>query len=78
MAGIFEVPFTTFLAYNIPGIIIGVGQFIVVGYFFGNKYELVLWIVERYMLLFFVLAILVIGLYWYMKKSRKEKTGTSH
>jgi membrane-associated protein len=72
-AGIFEVPYPTFLMYNIPGIMIGVGQFIAVGYFFGNRYELVMWIVERYTLLLLGIAALIFFMYWYLKKRYKRK-----
>jgi membrane-associated protein len=67
-AGIFDVPFGTFLLYNIPGIFIGVGQFIIAGYFFGNRYELVLWLVGRYALLFVVVLGTAVALYIYGKK----------
>jgi membrane-associated protein len=79
-AGIFEVPFTTFLAYNIPGILIGVGQFIAVGYFFGDRYQLVLWIVERYSLLILLLlaALFVLYLYFTSQKQPEKKKHASH
>jgi membrane-associated protein len=70
LAGVFEIPFGTFLLYNIPGVLIGVGEFIVVGYFFGNRYELVLWWIERYFLLFFLLVALGLFLRWYWKKRK--------
>jgi membrane-associated protein len=73
-AGIFEVPYPTFLLYNIPGILIGIGQIVAVAYFFGNRYELVLWIIERYTLFFAV--VIGIGFYlWYIFKKRKQKQG---
>ena len=72
LAGIFDVPFGTFLAYNIPGVLIGVGEFIVVGYYFGDRYVTVLWLIERYLLLFFVLLALGILGYWYLKKARRH------
>jgi membrane-associated protein len=67
LAGIFDIPLNTFLMYNIPGVIIGCGEFIVAGYYFGNRYALVLWIFERY---FILLTLVVIGLLvarWYLK-----------
>jgi membrane-associated protein len=67
-AGIFEVPFGTFLFYNIPGVLVGCGEFIAAGYFFGNRYEIVLWIVERYSLLIVLLLAGAFCIYLYFKK----------
>ena len=35
MAGVFGLDYATFIRFNTLGILIGIGQFIVVGYFFG-------------------------------------------
>ena len=71
-AGIFKIPFKKFLLYNIPGVLVGCGEFIVAGYFFGNNYELVLWVVERYTAIAVVLLIVAAGTYWYFVKRRKD------
>jgi membrane-associated protein len=76
-AGIFEIPFKTFLLYNIPGVIIGVGEFIVAGYFFGNRYELVLWLAERYMVLFAVAVGFIFFMFWYLKKQKEHRGSRS-
>jgi membrane-associated protein len=72
IAGIFEIPFKKFLMYNIPGVIVGCGEFIIAGYFFGNQYALILYIIERYILA----LILALGSFflirWYIKKRRRE------
>ncbi|MEI7720170.1 MAG: DedA family protein [bacterium] len=47
-AGIYKVPYRKFIVYNVPGVIVGIGQFLVVGYFFGNQYKLILAIVQKY------------------------------
>ncbi len=36
LAGIFRLNYTTFLRFNTPAVIIGISQFILVGYFFGS------------------------------------------
>jgi membrane-associated protein len=72
-AGIFEIPFRKFLLYNIPGVLIGCGEFIVAGYFFGNRYELVLWLVERYMLLLILIVSFAVLLVWYFRKYHMKK-----
>jgi membrane-associated protein len=72
-AGIFEIPFRKFLLYNIPGVIIGCGEFIIAGYFFGNRYELVLWIIERYTVLIVMVIAGAAFMFWYFKKYHASK-----
>ncbi len=72
LAGVYQVPYKTFIRYNIPGVILGVGQFILIGYFFGYKYEDVMWFVERYSVFVIVIALLIVTSRWYMKR-RNEK-----
>ena len=72
-AGIFEIPFKKFLLYNIPGVLVGCGEFILVGYFFGNKYELVLWLIERYTAVVVILLAAIVTGYWYFFKIRKSR-----
>ncbi len=48
LAGIFKIPYRVFLAYNVPGVIVGIGQFIVVGYVFGSSWNAVLSFVQTY------------------------------
>ncbi len=67
-AGIFEIPFSKFLLYNIPGVIVGCGEFIVAGYFFGNRYQLMLWIIERYTLIIVLFGVAAVLGYLYLKK----------
>jgi membrane-associated protein len=71
LAGIFEIPFQKFLLYNIPGVIVGCGEFIVAGYFFGNQYELILLIIEKYILALGLLLGLFFFLRWYFKMPTK-------
>ena len=39
LAGMHKVPPKTFYAYNIPGVIVGIGWFLIMGYFFANRYK---------------------------------------
>ncbi len=82
LAGIFEIPFREFLLYNIPGVVVGCGQFIIVGYFFGDQYQTILWWIERYSVIFFILLLALFFLYRYMKKTyfprRKKKREAEH
>jgi len=56
------VPFKTFLKYNIPGIIIGIGWFLVVGYFFGNQYQVILGFIKTsFLFVLILLAMIILG-----------------
>ena len=48
LAGMYKIPYRKFIVYNIPGVVVGIGQFIVVGYFFGNQYKQILGVVQEY------------------------------
>ncbi len=73
LAGILEIPFGTFLLYNIPGVLVGIGEFLLIGYIFGNRYELVLWLFERYTILFFIALFAALLIHWQYKKHRARK-----
>jgi len=62
LAGIWQVPYQTFLKYNIPGIIVGIGWFLVVGYFFGSQYQMILEFIKTFFWLMLpLLAIIILG-----------------
>jgi membrane-associated protein len=67
LAGMLEVPFGDFLLYNIPGVLVGCGEFIIVGYFFGDRYQLVLWLVERYSVIFFAATAILVVVFYQIK-----------
>lgn len=70
IAGIYRLDYRKFLFYNIPGVIIGIGQFIIIGYFFGKHFDLVLKILSTYILIIVFLLICTIFLYYYLKKRK--------
>lgn len=73
LAGIYKVPYKTFLIYNIAGVLIGVGQFIAIGYFFGLAFISILNYVKD---IFIVVGIaLVVAAIIFL--IRKEKSGKS-
>lgn len=37
MAGIFQLNYPTFLRFNAIGVVVGIGEFIILGYFFGDQ-----------------------------------------
>jgi membrane-associated protein len=72
-AGAYGMKYKTFIKYNVPGVLIGVGELIAVGYFFGNRYQVALWLIERYSILIFILASAAFLFYLQHKKSSKKK-----
>lgn len=74
LAGVYRVPYRTFIVYNTPGIFVGVGEFLVVGYFFGDQYRRILGIAEHYVFIIPVLIIAFLFLRWGWKaKHRNSK-----
>jgi membrane-associated protein len=68
MAGMFRLNYTTFIRFNTLGVIIGIGQFIVVGYFFGASLPAIIDAAERYGATFFFLllcaSLVLAARYW--------------
>jgi membrane-associated protein len=76
MAGVFRLDYGTFLRFNSLGIMIGIGQFIVVGYFFGEYLPSILDLADRFgtAVLATVSAPLAAGA-WYWRKRRVQVVG---
>lgn len=72
LAGIYKVPYKTFSLYNTLGVLVGVGEFIVVGYFFGNQYQNMFHIVQRYFLIIGVVIAFFAVSYWLWKKRTSQ------
>lgn len=68
LAGTYNVKYKQFIKYNIPSVILGVGQFIVVGYFLGSAYELYMPIIQKYILIVVISIILLITIHQIAKK----------
>jgi membrane-associated protein len=73
MAGVFSLDYATFFRFNTLGIMIGIGQFIVVGYFFGAYLPSILEYAERFStaLLVFLPALIAVGA-WYWRRRRAQ------
>lgn len=67
IAGTLNIKYKNFLKYNIPGVITGIGIFLVVGYFFGFSYNLFLPAIEKNVL-YIVLGFLIIGTFVVLQK----------
>lgn len=73
MSGVYNVPYRKFLPYNLAGIFVGVGEFIVAGYFFGHYASLIFPVMHRYL---FFIGFLCLGLgafVFYSKRARAKK-----
>jgi membrane-associated protein len=57
LAGVFRLHYSTFLRFNTLGVVLGIGQFILLGYFFGAHLETILDWLDRFGLLSFILII---------------------
>lgn len=64
LAGVYRVPYRTFTLFNTPGILIGVGEFLVVGYFFGAQYQRGLALVEHYFAAAIALVVVFLAVRW--------------
>lgn len=70
LAGTYGVPYRSFLAYNVAGVTAGIGQFLIVGYFFGASYERILAALRQDALIVAGIAAFVL-LGWYIYKRNR-------
>jgi membrane-associated protein len=64
MAGVFELDYRKFLPFNTLGVLIGIGEFVVIGYFFGAYlHEILAWI-ERFGIAVVAVALIGIVIFW--------------
>jgi membrane-associated protein len=68
LAGVYKLPYRTFLPYSILGVIGGIGQFIIVGYFFGNQYEAIFALGKQYWPYAVLIILVIAALYYHFKK----------
>lgn len=64
LAGAFRLRYTTFLRFNTLGVILGISQFILLGYFFGSHLEAILSWLDRYGLLIAMGVVLLLLAGW--------------
>jgi membrane-associated protein len=77
MAGMFRLNYTTFIRFNTLGVILGIGQFIVVGYFFGAYLPTIVEYAERYGSRLFSVLLALIALaawYWWAKRRAQPES----
>jgi len=74
LAGIFRLPYARFTLFNIPAVLLGIGQFILLGYLFGKNYQTVVTLLQGYLLTtIFVLCVIFFLWYIYKRQLRRLK-----
>lgn len=70
---VFRLDYATFIRFNTLGFIIGIGQFVVEGYFFGAYLPSILAFAARFSttILAFLSALIAIGA-WYWRRLRAQ------
>lgn len=71
LAGIYAVPYRRFLPYNSAGVVVGVGQFILVGYLLGKHASLFLPFFHRYLYLLLLIGFVCYVLYRQHKRRKR-------
>lgn len=68
LSGIFKVPYKKFAKYNFLGVVVGIGNFIAIGYLLGFAYLKILQAIKQYYLLIALLIIAIIIMLNYLEK----------
>jgi len=70
IAGTYKLEYKKFLPYEMIGAIIGIGQFIIVGYFFGKHFDIVLTLIDTYIFVIIFIVIICLFILYYIKKKK--------
>jgi len=72
-AGVYKVPYRYFFYYNTAGVILAISQFLIIGYAFGANWQYILSVIQHDMWLVFWVFVIVISLYFVVRKFFKNK-----
>ncbi|KKS78715.1 MAG: hypothetical protein UV53_C0026G0006 [Candidatus Azambacteria bacterium GW2011_GWE1_42_9] len=72
-AGVYKVPYRYFFYYNMAGVILAISQFLIIGYAFGANWQYILSVIQYDMRLVFWVFVIVISLYFVVRKFFKNK-----
>jgi len=74
MAGVFRVDYASFLRFNTPGVIVGIGQLVVVGYYFGEYLPMLLYYANSYSgaIVAFLLVLIALAA-WFWRRRREAR-----
>ncbi len=67
LSGTLKIKYKDFIKYNLPGVIVGIGIFMVVGYFFGFSYSAVLHTIRKDVF-YSILVIIMVFLFLLLRK----------
>ncbi|MFA6502926.1 MAG: DedA family protein [Candidatus Paceibacterota bacterium] len=71
LAGVYKVPYASFLGYNIAGVTVGIGQFLIAGYFFSSQYDTILAMVKNDIAVVGSVTLLVLVAYYVYTRNRQ-------
>ncbi|MCK9351432.1 MAG: DedA family protein [Candidatus Paceibacterota bacterium] len=71
-AGTYGISRRTFFAYNIPGVFAGIGEFLVVGYFFGTSYGAALQFIQQKLAYILAALFVLFSTYYIIKRNDPE------
>lgn len=73
-AGVYKIPYRSFIYYNTVGVILAISQFLIIGYMFGANWQYILSIIQHDMWLIFRVFVIVVSLYFVVRKFVKSKS----
>ncbi|MEE4240730.1 MAG: DedA family protein [Desulfopila sp.] len=77
LAGAFQHPYRQFVIFNTLGVLIGIGQFLLLGYLLGNNLDMLLiWLRRLGCIPLTIITILLSALLWYRFQRRKQAATT--
>jgi len=75
LSGIYRIKYLKFLAYNVAGVTVGIGEFLVIGYFFGNSYKQVLAFVQKDVAIILFSLFFIFIVIWDIKRNENGFIG---
>jgi|SRR3989344_75360 len=67
LAGTLHIKYKDFIKYNVPGVIVGIGWFLMIGYIFGFSYSIILSKIQKWAF-YAILIVAIIILIFILKK----------
>ncbi len=74
LAGTSELQLWEFAVFGYTGAFMWTSTFILIGYFFGPKWKIILHQVDKHLILFSIVLMLLLFLFFYIRKKRKNGT----
>ena len=74
LAGIFQVPYRQFVLYNIPGVLLGIGEYIIIGYCFAGNYKTILHLLQKYTGIALTCVVVLIFIWYRIRAFYRPRT----